>query len=313
MRAVVLRELGGRDVLRIETVPTPAPGPGEVLLRVHAVSINRSFDLSVRQGTGGYRTMLPLVPGVDPSGVVEQTGAGVETPLVGDRVTIQPYVACGDCEACKAEQPARCTRRQMVGVQRWGGDAEYVLLPAINVVPIPDGVSFADATVAVRHVPTALALARRAALQPGEIVLVMGAAGALGSCALQVARQAGATVIAAAGTDERAAATLPLGADHAVNYRTVDLEQAVLDLTDGRGVDAVFENIGDPSLWPGAFNSLATGGRLVTVGAHGGGTVPLDVRRLYSRRLQVVSGLGVEAPEDRQRALDLASQGSCAC
>jgi NADPH2:quinone reductase len=310
MRAVVLREHGDRDVLHVESVPTPEPGPGEVLLRVHAVSINRSFDLSVRQGAGGYGPVLPLVLGVDPSGVVEATGQGVERPSAGARVTIHPYVACGACAACQSEQPSPCTQRRMIGVHRWGGDAEYLVLPAANVIPIPDKVSFADATVAVRHVPAAYSLARRVGLQAGETVLVMGAAGALGSCALQIARQMGATVIAAAGTDERATATLALSADHAVNYRAVDLERAVLDLTGGRGVDAVFENIGDPTLWPGAFNSLATGGRLVTVGAHGGGTVALDVRRLYSKRLQVVSGLGAEAPEDAQRALDHVAAGS---
>src|ERR1700722_2261394 len=106
MRAVVLRELGDRSVLCVETVQTPVPGPGEILLRGHAVSINRSFDLSVRQGTGGYRSVLPLVPGVDPAGVVEMIGAGVEVPLVGDRVTVRPYVACGVCARCQSRQPA---------------------------------------------------------------------------------------------------------------------------------------------------------------------------------------------------------------
>jgi NADPH:quinone reductase len=308
MRAVIIREFGGRDVLKVEEVPTPEPGENDVLVRVHAVSINRSFDLSVRENKGGYQPVLPLVPGVDPSGEVVAVGAGVDASLAGRRVTIRPYVNCGVCEACL--NGLICRGRQMIGVHRWGGSAEFVCVPAANLVPLPDGLSFAEATVAGRHFPTAFGLARRAGLQAGQTVLIMGAAGALGSCAVQVASHLGATVIAAAGTDERAAAAIPLGAAHAVNYRAADLECEVLRLTDGRGVDAVFENIGDPTLWPGAVNSLATGGILVTVGSHGGESVPLDVRRLYGRRLTLASGLGAEQPQDLPDSLAQVAAGS---
>jgi NADPH:quinone reductase len=309
LRAVLLSEFGDPEVLRVEQVPDPVPAAGEVLVRVHAVSINRSFDLRIRRDGAGYEPVLPLVPGVDPSGVVEAMGKGVEGPLPGDRVFIRSTVSCGECEPCRAGYGRNCSRRRMIGVHRWGGAAEFVSVPAENTVSIPDGVSFAEATVVGRHFPTAYSLAYRAQLQPGETVLIMGAAGALGSCAVQVAKSMGATVIAAAGTDERAASAIPLGADHAVNYRASDLEGEVLRLTNRRGVEVVFENIADPDLWPGAFNSLATGGRLVTVGSHGGGTVPLDVRRLYGKRLSVMSGLGAERHEDLSRALDLVAKG----
>ena len=292
MRAAVLREFGGPQALRLEEVDTPTPGPGEVLLRVHAVSINRSFDLRIRQDGGTYEPVLPLVLGVDPSGVVEAVGTGVVSPRIGDRVTIRPTVPCGSCDDCARGEKRKCRQRKMIGVHRWGGNAEFVVAPAENIVPIPNRVSCAEATVAGRHFPTAFALCYRAELKPGETVLIMGAAGALGSCAVQVAHDIGATVIAAAGTDDRAASAIPMGADFAINYRSRDLEQEVLALTDGRGVDVVFENIGDPTLWPGAFNSLAIDGRLVTVGAHGGDRVHLDVRRLYGRRLKITSGLG---------------------
>jgi NADPH:quinone reductase-like Zn-dependent oxidoreductase len=309
LRAVVLREFGEPDVLRVEDVPEPVAGPGEVLIRVHAVSINRSFDLRIRQNGAGYEPVLPLVPGVDPSGAVEAVGDGVEQPLIGDRVFVRSTVSCGECEMCRAGNTRNCRRRRMIGVHRWGGAAEFVVIPAENAVPIPDAVSFGEATVVGRHFPTAYALAYRSGLKAGETVLVMGAAGALGSCAVQVAKSMGATVIAAAGTDERAASALPLGADYAVNYRASNLEREVLRLTDGRGVEVVFENIADPELWPGAFNSLAIEGRLVTVGAHGGGTVPLDVRRLYGKRLSVMSGLGAERREDLSLALDRVASG----
>ena len=156
----------------------------------------------------------------------------------------------------------------------------------------------------------AFGLARHAQLREGEWVLVMGAAGALGSCAVQVAKHLGARVVAAAGSAERVRAALDLGADAGVDYRREDLVAEVMRITGGNGVDVVFENIGDPELWPGAFDSLGRGGRLVTVGAHGGGVVPLDVKRLYSGSLRVIGGLGGAKPGDVERALELTAAGT---
>lgn len=309
MKAMVIREFGGPEVLSWEEVPTPTPGPDEVLVRVHAVSVNRTLDLQVRQDGGGYGTVLPLVLGVDPSGVVVAVGSGVGQPQVNQRVAVFGSVRCGACEPCRMGQYAQCVQPRMLGIHCWGGYAEYLCLPARNCVPVPDGLSFAEATLIARHFPLAFGEASLAGLKAGDWALVMGAAGGLGSCLVQVARILEAQVIAGAGADERLQAALTLGAHVGINYRRDDLETTVMRLTQGRGVDVVFENIGDPSLWPGAFNSLARGGRLVTAGAHGGGLVTLDVKRLYQRRLHVMSGLGAERREDLERALQLAVSG----
>jgi NADPH:quinone reductase-like Zn-dependent oxidoreductase len=197
----------------------------------------------------------------------------------------------------------------MLGIHCWGGYAEYLCIPARNCVPIPEGLSFAEATLIARHFPLAFGEASLAGLKAGDWVLIMGAAGGLGSCLVQVARTLGAHVIAGAGADERLQAALSLGARVGINYRRHDLEAEVVRLTQGRGVDVVFENIGDPTLWPGAFNSLARGGRLVTAGAHGGGLVTLDVKRLYQRRLHVMSGLGTEQRADLEQALQRGASG----
>jgi NADPH:quinone reductase-like Zn-dependent oxidoreductase len=308
MRAIVLREFGGPEVLRWETVPRPAPGASEVLVRVGAVSVNRGYDVVIRKGLFDRPVPLPFILGTDPSGTVEEVGPGVDPAWIGRRVVSSGGGRCGACDACRAGEA--CTVTRQLGLADPGGYAEYVAVPVHQAQPLPDNLPFPEATFVARHFPTALCeLERAAKVQPGEWVLVMGAAGPLGSSLLQVARLNDARVIGAAGTDERAQACLDLGAHFAINYRRQDLEAEVRRITGDRGVGAVCENIGDPTLWPAAFRSLAQGGRLVTVGFHGGGTVPLDVQLLQHRRLNVLSSPPPSA-DDRRRALDLAAAGT---
>lgn len=297
MDAIVMRRFGGPEVLRMERFPRPVPGPGEVVIAVHAVSVNRTLDLVVREGRYGAPIALPHILGVDPSGVVAAVGEGVDSPRVGDRVVAIPWRSrpVGPLDA--------------VGMQHHGGYAEYVRLPAQATVPIPAGLGFAEATVVSRHAPQAMNLLRdRAGLKPGEWVLVMGASGGLGSAGVQLAKAMGAQVIAGAGAPDRVRAALDLGADHGIDYRAEDLTARVLDITGGRGVDVVFENIADPDLFPKAFHAIARHGRLVTAGSHGGGTVPLDVKRLYLYQIAVMGSLGFTR-EDVAASLEAAARG----
>jgi NADPH:quinone reductase-like Zn-dependent oxidoreductase len=197
----------------------------------------------------------------------------------------------------------------MLGVHVWGGYAQYVKVPAGVTHLIPDGVDFPAATCITRHAPTAFHLLRdRAKLQPGEWVLVMGAAGGLGSAGVQAAKYLGAKVIAGAGADERVQAAVKLGADAGVNYRAQDLTAEVLRITGGKGVSVVFENIGAPELFPKAFASLGRFGRLVTAGGHGGGVVPLDVNHLYLNQITVMGATG-GSPDDVALSLQAAGEG----
>ncbi|MCW3838323.1 zinc-binding dehydrogenase [Sphingomonas canadensis] len=297
MNAIVMHEFGGPEVLRYERFPKPVPGPGEVVVEVHAVSVNRTLDLVVRAGAYGAPVKLPHILGVDPSGVVSAVGEGVAGRSVGDRVVALPWRSkpAGPLDA--------------VGMQHLGGYAEYVKLPAQATVAIPDGLDFATATVVTRHAPQAFNLLRdRAGLKAGETVLVMGASGGLGSAGVQVAKLLGATVIAGAGAPDRVQAARGLGADHGIDYRAEDLTARVLELTGGRGVDVVFENIGDPVLFPKAFHAIARHGRLVTAGSHGGGEVTLDVKRLYLYQIAVMGSLGF-TDADVMASLEAAARG----
>lgn len=300
MKAIVLREFGPPEVLRLEEIPTPAPGPGEVVVRVQAVSVNRTLDLAVRAGIYATPVTLPHVLGVDPSGVVAAVGPGVTARNAGDRVVTMQLL-----------QPATATAGPvLLGVHAWGGYAEYVKVPVAVTHPIPDGVDFVTATVVARHAPVALTMLRDdARLGAGEWVLVMGAAGGLGAAGVQLARSLGARAIAAAGADERVRAAVDLGAEAGINYRTQDLTAEVRRITHGRGVDVVFENIADAELFPRALACLARGGRLITAGAHGGGTVPLDVKYLYLNSITVIGSVGRITPEDLERSLRAAADG----
>jgi len=299
LKAIVIREFGPPSVMKLEEVPTPEPGPGEVLIKVHAVSVNRTLDTKVRAGKYARPVTLPLVPGVDPSGVIAKLGPGVTDRKVGDRVTV----------ALRMPGQTGADALRLMGVHAWGGYAEYVRALAENTTIVPDSIDFPTATVVTRHAPTALHLLQdHAQVQPGEWVLVMGAAGGLGSAGVQVAKYLGAKVIAAAGSDERVKVGLDLGADAGVNYRSQDLTTEAVRVTGGKGVNVVFENIGDPDLFPKAFAAMARYGRLVTAGGHGGGIVPLDVNRLYLNQMTIMGRTG-ETADAARLSLEMAAQG----
>lgn len=310
MKAVMMHEFGGPDVLKYEDIDTPEVGPDEVLVKVHAVSVNRTLDLVVRENNYARTPALPHILGVDPSGVIEAVGANVSDRKVGERVYVSLFVASDDPEAMNLPGVGSV---MFLGVNVWGGYADYVKVPASNAQPIPDSLNFYDATVIGRHLATAINQVEGIGeVKEGDWVLVMGAAGGLGSAAVQVAKINGCNVIGAAGSDERVQAAVDCGADHGINYRTHDLAEEVTRITEGRGVNLVCENIGDPDLFPGAFNSLGRGAKMVTAGAHGGGHVNLDLWKLYLFQLQII-GEPREQPGGLARALKMAGERDIKC
>ncbi|HEY8579786.1 MAG TPA: zinc-binding dehydrogenase, partial [Beijerinckiaceae bacterium] len=287
MKAAIFHEYGPPEVLRYEDVPTPAPRPGEVRIKVHASTVNRVLDVALRRGAQMQRNaVLPCIPGVDCAGVVDAVGEGVRRWKVGDRVAAAGGMPL---DVVAEDETAYKGPSGMMGIRRPGGFAEYVCVPSLVTRALPDALSFHQAAVVMRHVPTAWNLLFNVAeLKAGEWALIMGASGNLGMTGIQLAKNvAGAKVICVAGSRARADSGLELGADHAIDYATQDLLAEVMRITEGKGVDVLYDNIANPQVLPQAFHALGMNGRLVTAGAHGGPNVTIDFFHLYDRRITI--------------------------
>jgi NADPH2:quinone reductase len=297
MKAIVMHRYGPPEVLQYETVPDPEPRAGEIRIRIHAATVNRVLDVSLRAGKERARgAILPLIPGVDCAGVVDAAGASVTRWQKGMRVAaagVMPLDICPEDGANYAGPTG------MMGIKRPGGFAEMVAVPACAAIELPDGLDFHHAAVIMRHVPTAWnLLVNVGGLKAGETVLIMGAGGNLGSIGIQIAKNViGANVIAAAGSDDRVKIGLALGADHGLNYNTVDLQAEVMKLTGGKGVDVLYDNIANPKVLPNAFRAIGFDGRLVTAGAHAGPDVTIDFSHLYHKRITIKGRPGYHASD----------------
>ena len=297
MQAIVIHQYGPPDVLRYETVPDPQPRAGEIRIAIHAATVNRVLDVSVRAGKETARgPTLPLIPGVDCAGVVDAVGSGVSRWRKGMRVAVAGVMPL---DLCPEDEAGYAGPMGMMGIKRPGGFAEMVAVPACAAIELPAGLDFHHAAVVMRHVPTAWnLLCNVAELKAGETALVMGAGGNLGSIGIQIAKNViGAKVIAAAGSAERARLGLALGADHAIDYSTQDLTAEVLKLTGGKGVDVLYDNIANPKVLPQAFRAIGFGGRLVTAGAHAGPNVTIDFAHLYHKQITIKGRPGYHPPD----------------
>ena len=307
MRAVVLRDYGGFDRLRLEETETPAVGAGEILIRNHAVGVNHC-DTDVRRGAFGVAQKFPHVMGVDSAGEVAAVGSGVRGFAVGDRVSPPFLLSCGGCRNCAAGKENICLNAGVLGVTTWGTYAQFVKAPAHNVVRLPDNISFDDAVAAQIPFATAWeALIEVGRLVAGETVLVNAAGSGVGSAGIQIARLAGARVIATTGSDDKFAAAKGLGADAVLNYSKTNVGEAVAALTGGVGVDIAFDMVGGERLQD-SITALAQGGRVVSVGAHGGEHVDIDMIELFRKHVSI-HGCGRSTKAIAAKVLDLVAAG----
>jgi len=286
MRAARFHEFGGPEKVRVEEVPRPVPGLGEVLVQVRAAAMNH-LDLWVRRGLP-IETTMPHVGGSDVAGVVAELGPGAEGVEPGTRVVVNPSLSCGRCRYCVAGETPLCPRYRILGEHTDGGFAEYVAVPAANVHPLPDGYAFEDAAaLPISYMTAWRALVSRARVRPGEEVLVLGASGGTAIAAVQIAKLAGARVYAVTSGAENVRRVHELGADVVYDRTEVDFSREVYRDTGRRGVDVVVENVGEAT-WKGSVRALASGGRLVTYGATTGPRAEVDLRLLFWKQLQLI-------------------------
>lgn len=256
MKAVLCKTLDGPDALVVEELPDPEPGPGEVVVGVKAVALN-FFDTLITRGKYQYKPPLPFSPAGEMAGVVEKLGPGVSGLKPEQRV-------CGYLGA--------------------GAAREKVAVSADVLLPVPDGVSDeAAAGVTITYGTAIHGLKDRGQLEAGETVAVLGASGGAGLAAVEIAKLMGARVIAAASSAEKLELCKKHGADDGLNYSSTDLKQGLRDLTDGRGVDVVYDCVGDKYAEP-ALRAIAWGGRYLVIGFAAGQIpkIPLNLTLLKS-------------------------------
>jgi NADPH:quinone reductase-like Zn-dependent oxidoreductase len=302
MRAVTIRAHGGPEVVRLQDLPEPRPGPGDVVLEVRAAAINH-LDIWVRNGRPGMALRFPHVLGSDAAGVVAETGPGVVDLGPGQEVLLNPALWCGRCEWCLRGEQSECPDFTLLGLGRPGTFAERVAAPASCVHPKPAHLNFAQAAaLPLAHVTAWRMLLARGALGPGETVLIHGIGGGVALAALRFAKAFGARVFVTSSSDEKLARARSLGADHALNYRAEpDVAKWVRGETAGRGVDLVLDTVG-AATWAADFAAVRRGGRIVLCGVTTGPRAETPLNVLYWNQVSVL-GSTMGAAEDFRRML----------
>ncbi len=287
MRAIRFHEHGDVDRLSYEEVPDPVAGPAEIVVRVRACALNY-LDIWQRKGLPGVKIPLPHVSGSDIAGVIESVGEGVSHVSPGDKVLVNPGLSCMHCEACYAGHDNQCRDYTVLGNYFDGGYAEMVRVPAVNALPFPEALEFAEAASIPLVFMTAWhMLVTRCGLKAAEDVLILGAGSGVGSAAIQIARLFHARIIATAGTDAKLEKARSLGADQVINHNRQKIRDEVRQITGKRGVDIVFEHIG-AATWQDSVSCLARHGRLVTCGVTTGYDVQLDLRHLFAKEISLI-------------------------
>ena len=281
MRALTLVAHGGLEQLRVQELPEPTlESSSQVLVRVQAAALNR-LDLLVAAGLPGANLEFPHVVGSDGAGLVDRVGEAVRQFRPGDRVMINPTLSCGQCPACVQGEHSLCARLRVVGEHCAGTAAEYVVVPAENLAPVPSAMPWPQAAAFSLATLTAWRmLVTRARLEAGETLLVWGIGGGVALAALQIAKLIGARTIVTSGSDAKLDVARGLGADVALNHRKADVVAEVKQHTGGRGADVVADSVGEQT-WTSSLRALRRGGRLVVCGATTGPMVSLDLRRLF--------------------------------
>jgi 2-desacetyl-2-hydroxyethyl bacteriochlorophyllide A dehydrogenase len=291
MKAIQLIAHGSPGSFELRELNEPFPGPDEVVVQVQSCGLNH-LDLWVEEAGLPVPISLPRTPGCEIAGRILEIGSAVSDWRPGEEVVVQSNVFCGECEYCRQGDDSLCLRGEILGVQRDGGFAEKVKVPARLLLRLPFGVDFDTAAALGLGGSTAMhMLTNRAQVREGNWVLVIGGAGGVGSAAVQIARQLGARVISTASTPAKRTLVQHLGAEYVVDSSARDWPAEVRKITDKRGVDLVIEHVGGEVLQK-CFDCLARGGTIVTCGATAGREVPFQLWPFFVKQHRLIGSYG---------------------
>ncbi len=295
MKALVVKEFGGPLIL--EDLPVPQPAADEALIRVKACAVDQ-FDLTIRDGKFAMANKVPIILGHEIAGVVEAVGTNVKTVAPGDRVTSTLYLTCGQCRYCLTGRETICADfKGYVGIHTPGAYAEYTTVPAINLVKMPETISFPDGSVLANAIGTPYhALTKRARLQAGERIIVTGAGGGVGTHAIQLARMMGAFVMAVDIGEKKLSLARELGAEAVFDASQGDFSSVAREWSNGEGVDVVLELVGTAT-FESSIKSLARGGRMVIVGSHTGSTLAASPQAMIANEWEILGSRNVSKRE----------------
>jgi len=287
MKAAVFYEPGGHEKIQFGEVPNPQIDQDQVLIQVKACSLNH-FDLLVLREADPDNFTFPFWGGADIAGIVAEIGKSVNQFELGDRVVVNPGLSCGQCEHCLNGEESQCNSYGIIGDTIPGGFAEFIAVNETNLLKLPDQLSFEEAAATPLVYQTAWrALMTQGSLRPGENILILGASGGVGSASIQIAKLAGANVIAVTSNTEKMSFAKKLGADIVLNRKSGDYWGELAALTGNRGVDLVLENVG-AATWAQSLRSLVKGGRLVTCGRTTGNLAETDIKLIFWNQLRII-------------------------
>ncbi len=287
MRAVRIHQHGGPDVLKVDDIAVPICPGDKVLVQLKAAALNH-LDIWIRNGLPGMQLGLPLILGSDGAGVVAEVGNSVTGWAVGDRVVIQPNRFCGHCDNCRSGRQNYCSNFGIIGETENGVQCDYYAADPVNLHKMAEHLSFEEAASMQLVFLTAYQmLVKRAHLKRFETVLIYGATSGVGSSAIQIAKDIGATVIATVGSDEKREYAFDLGSDHVFNHSQSEWNQQVKEVVGREGVNVIFEHPG-AATWQQSLRLLGSGGRLVTCGATTGPNVSIDLRHLFMKQQSIL-------------------------
>ena len=288
MKAIFFEEHGEINVLKFAELANPEPGPGQALIRVKAVALNH-LDIWVRRGWKGLNLEMPHIGGTDIAGEIVSVNFAHSQLKPGMKVIVNPGMNLFEDEFTRRGEDSLSPGYRIIGEHLRGGMAEFVCVPAANVFKMPDHLSFEDACAPLLVGTTCWRmLFKRAKLQPGESVLVVGAGGGVNSLSIQLAAACGADVIALAGGAEKCEKALELGAKFAIDYhKHTNWPIEVVKLNKGRGVDVVIDNVGTKTLAK-SLRTVERGGRIVSVGNTSGYDISFDNRLLFTKQVSLI-------------------------